>query len=354
MRRSGAPSEVRRLAAPLARLLDGAWQRMHWWVALMAVLYALSGITIVRPDEQAVVLRWGRLVGSTPALQQHGPGLLLALPRPVDEVVRVKVRRVSELTLTTLASVDPWNSQTTLDPLREGYALTGDRNVVHVDLVARYRVRDPAAWALHGPPAEPALRATVTAAMVRSLGEMPVDAVLADGRERLLALATKRAQEGLDEARSGLQLVALELTRLAPPIALAPDFAAVQSAYIAAETRRKEALAFAQVTVPQAHATAEATVQAARAEAATRVSRARGEAAAFRALAAEHRANPRVTRERLYREAVDRALRAAGSLRWVPPPPTGGRYHGLRISIDPTTAGPAEATTDGNLGEGPH
>ena len=63
----------------------------------MAVLYALSGITIVKPDEVAVVLRWGRLVGDTPALQQHGPGLLFAFPRPMDEVVRVQVKHVWEV-----------------------------------------------------------------------------------------------------------------------------------------------------------------------------------------------------------------------------------------------------------------
>ena len=39
VRRRGPPSEIGRFAAPLARLLDGAWQRMHWWVATMAVLY---------------------------------------------------------------------------------------------------------------------------------------------------------------------------------------------------------------------------------------------------------------------------------------------------------------------------
>ena len=70
----------------------------------MAVLYLLSGITVVRSDEVAVVLRWGHLVGETPALQQHGPGLLFAFPRPVDEVVRVQVKRVWEVPVTTLAA----------------------------------------------------------------------------------------------------------------------------------------------------------------------------------------------------------------------------------------------------------
>ena len=57
MRRLGPPSEIGQLAAPVARLLDWAWQRMHWWVATMVVLYALSGMTVVRSDEVAVILR---------------------------------------------------------------------------------------------------------------------------------------------------------------------------------------------------------------------------------------------------------------------------------------------------------
>ncbi len=63
----------------------------------MALLYVLSGITVVRSDEVAVILRWGRLVGDTPALQAHGPGLLFAFPRPVDQVMRVQVKHVWEV-----------------------------------------------------------------------------------------------------------------------------------------------------------------------------------------------------------------------------------------------------------------
>ena len=77
---------------------------MHWWVATMIVLYAVSGMTIVKPDEVAVILRWGRLVGDTPALQEHGPGLLFSFPRPIDRVVRVPVKHVWEVGVNTLAA----------------------------------------------------------------------------------------------------------------------------------------------------------------------------------------------------------------------------------------------------------
>ena len=128
----------------------------------MAVFYALSGITIVKPDEVAVILRWGRLVGDTPALQEHGSGLLFAFPRPVDQVVRVQVKHVWEVPVNTLNSdentMGGFGFGKTLDPLTQGYALTGDQNVVHVKMVARYKVRDPAEWAFYGPKVEDILR----------------------------------------------------------------------------------------------------------------------------------------------------------------------------------------------------
>jgi membrane protease subunit HflK len=312
---------------------------MHWWLALLALIYAVSGVTVVRPDEVAVVLRWGRLVGDAAGTQMHGPGLLFALPRPVDQVVRVKTKYVSELQIRSLAEPSDHPAYgDTIDPLVVGYALTGDQNVVHVETRASYRVRDPADWAFYGPKAEEILRVEVAAAMVRSLGEMGVDHVLSDGRKLLIAVATQRAQAGLDAAHSGLALVSLELVGLRPPSALSSDFDAVQSAYIESETKKKDAQAFAQDVVPRAHATADAAVLAARAEAASGLALANGQTAAFLALHREYSSNPAVVRERLYRDAVERALGRAQAVHWIPPPASGNAQH-TRVLIAPDAAG---------------
>ncbi|MBM4194164.1 MAG: protease modulator HflK [Gemmatimonadetes bacterium] len=355
-RRSAGAEELSRLAAPVARAADTAWRRIHWWILTMVVVYAFSGITVVRQDETALVLRWGRLVGSTAALQEHGPGLLFALPRPIDEVVRVRTRQISEVTIGTLTSggvrpseeasqegspneshegePPPMAIDAGLDPLREGYAITGDHNIVQLTMVARYRVREPATFFFYGPEAHDVLRVEVTAAMLRSIGEMRVDQVLSDGRKDLIATASRRAQDGLDSARSGLELTSLELTSLGPPAALTYDFAAVQTAFIGAETSRKDALAFSEAIVPASAATTDASVQAARATAASELALATGEAAAFRALAREYRANAPVVRERLYRDAIERALSTARVM-WIPPPPPGGNHSGMRITVNP-------------------
>jgi membrane protease subunit HflK len=174
---------------------------------------------------------------------------------------------------------------------------------------------------------------------------MGVDHVLADGRRDLIATASRRAQGGLDAAHSGLALVSLELTDLAPPHALARDFDAVQSAYIETETKKKDALAFAQVVVPRAHAQADGDVRVAQADAAAAQAQASGTAEAFLALEQEYRANPVVVRERLYRDGVEQAIGSAQGVRWIPPP-TRTRYEGFRVVLEPTSAArrPSEPT----------
>jgi membrane protease subunit HflK len=315
---------------------------MHWWIVTMVVLYLVSGTTVVKADEVAIILRWGRLVGAGTAAREHGPGLMFTFPRPMDRVIRVPTRKVSELAISVLAaSTDEDPAFMTLDPLTQGYALTGDRNIVHVDMVARYRIRDAAEWALYGPNAADVLRVEVAAATTRSIGETGVDRVLAEGRKDLAAVAVKRAQAGLDAAHSGLELVSLEFTSLMPPQALSSDFSAVQSAYIGAETSRKEAAGYASMVVSQAEASRNTETQGARAAAETDRATAQGDAAAFVSLSREYRSNPAVVRERLYRDGIDAAIRRAGQTRWIPPP-VGGRYQGLRITISNGVIGMTE------------
>jgi hypothetical protein len=262
MRKLGLPSEIGRLVAPVFSLLDGAWQRMHWWVATMAILYALSGITIVRPDEVAVILRWGSLVGDTPALQEHGPGLLFAMPRPIDRVVRVQVKHVWEVAVGTLTSVtddedDEPNLSDTLNPVTEGYALTGDHNIVQVVMVARYRVRNPAEWAF----LRPASRRRATRRGHGRNGSFPWRDGHRPGTRRWPQEPHRDGHAARTSRSRCLPMLVSSCRRssssyLSPPMVLAKDFDAVQSAYIGAETQKKDAEAFAETAIPQAQAKA--------------------------------------------------------------------------------------------------
>ena len=92
-------------------------------VILVMVFIFCSGIRIVDSGNVAVILRFGKLVGDTPEEQIHEPGLLLAFPYIIDEVIMVPTDSVMELSVTTYYTPEDGNS-------KDGaYVITGDQNI---------------------------------------------------------------------------------------------------------------------------------------------------------------------------------------------------------------------------------
>jgi membrane protease subunit HflK len=307
--------------------------RLFRWVAASLVLAVLgSGVTFVKPDEVALVLRFGRLTGRTRATQVRGPGLVLALPYLVDEVVRVPVKRIQETRIDALAGAS--SATDPLDITRAGYALTADHNIVQPDALLKYQILDPVVWALRISAPEALIRDTVAAAVTQTLGEMPIDAVLGEGKKALAARARERAQARLDAPEPWVRLVALELTAVRPPAQVARAFDDVQSAFVTRKTRVDEARAHREQALPQAAAQAQAQIREAEAAEAVQLATARGAAAAFLAIRQEYRRRPVVIRQRLYREAMETVFSAVGRRVVVPPGSGTGRL------LIPTDSGP--------------
>ena len=327
------------MGRPILRAFGGFLRYYHFPLALLTVLYLASGLTSVAPDEVALKLRFGRLVGSGPAEQVHPPGFLFALPAPIEEVVRVNVKKVRTLRVFDLTygldggdSAPSFARRDTLDPEADGYCLTGDRGVLHALPAARYRVVDPIAWALGFEEPEEVLRGAVLSAMLDAIGRTPIDDVLGEGRAELSRAVRTSAQAELDRRGLGCELVALEFEELLPPAQVQPAFTNVVSTAIDAYTQWQEAEQYRGTELPRARADAQTARAAAQADASERVARARGEVEAFRSLLVEYRAQPELVRERLLRESLERALDGA-RVQAVPPPPEGERYGDFRITV---------------------
>ncbi len=341
-------SELDRLVAPANAVLRAFFRRLPLLAALCAIVWALSGLTVIQGDEVGLLLRNGRLHRAADGSAARPPGLLFALPRPFDEVLRLPIKRVFETELNDLHFAQTEDKRTRylvssrmgIDPEQVGYALTGDQNVLHCAMIVRWQIGAPEVYGLQQADPEALLRAAVVSAMVQTLGELPVDTVLSDGRQGLVSRALRRAQVRLDALDSGVALLALELGDLAPPQQVKEEFSEVQSAFINAGTRTREAEEYAALQLPAARAERQRAVQAAEAEANVLRSRARADAAAFAALAAEARDEPGVLRQRIYREKIEATLRDAGAVRFIPPP-IGPRYQGLRLELN--GAAPAAA-----------
>ena len=302
--------------------LDQAFRFLKIAAVVVLVGIVFSGITYVRPNEVALVLRFGKLVGNNPAEQIHGPGLLFAFPYLIDEVVRVPVKRVLQAQLTAFSGDDIsggnnqdnlWSqSGDSLDPTVIGYCITGDKNIVHVRITVKYVVTDPVQYALRIHNVPSLLLNAVAGATDKSIGAVKVDSVLAEGKRALASAISKSAQKTLDGAASGISIAAIEFKEVKPPDAVASNFEDVTKAYTDKKTKVDQARAYHEKHLPAAEAERWRLIQDAQAFSADRIGRAKGEASSFRNVYSEYRTNPMVVRERLYYEAVEKIMSKAG------------------------------------------
>ena len=303
---------------PLVEGLNAALRFFKWGGVLAVLAIVGSGVTVVKPDEVALRLRFGRLTGVTRADQVHGPGLLISFPYLVDQVVRVPVRRVLEMDIDALRSRSALAFQR-VDLTQEGYALTGDRYLIQPRVRLKYRIADPVVWALRVREPERIVHDAVVASLTRTLAGMRVDSVLVEGKRELAATALGQAQASLDREGAWVQLVALEFTTLQPPAQVARYFDQVQAAFVEKKTLEEKARSYAEQEVPLAESERDRNVNEAHTYAADTVADARGEADAFSNLLEQYDQNPEVVRSRLYLEALEEFVARVGAINLVPP-----------------------------------
>src|SRR5205814_4817243 len=102
--------------------------KLRYLLLIGAAAYLLTGVYQVGPDERAVVRRFGKVVA------RPGPGLGVGLPWGVDRVDRVPVRTVRQVRV----GYDPDTAGAATTP--QGQMLTGDQNLVNVQLVVDYAI----------------------------------------------------------------------------------------------------------------------------------------------------------------------------------------------------------------------
>ncbi len=307
------PSEA---SGALTRSVEASLRFLRWSALLTLAAVLVSGVRVIGPDEVGLVIRMGRLVGETRAEQIHGPGLLVALPYLIDEVLRVPIKKVQKVEVRELIGEErsDW-----VDLTKDGYALTGDRGVVQLAATGRYRVVDPVAYALQVAAPRRVVRDALAAALTRACAGRDIDALLARGKTSLTRAALADARRRIGALSVGVRLVSLELDVVRPPPQTAAAFRDVQSAFIEQKTQIERAKSYANQRQLMAKARARKALLAAKARGDWRRASARGRAQAFAKLARQDARLGVLLRQRLYREAMERIFAKTGARLLVPP-----------------------------------
>ncbi len=359
-RRTGLRGPLREVADSSAALALLVWRVRRWerpqrrlvgiLAAIVALLWLISAFTVIRPGEVGVARRFGAPTDTTLA-----PGLHLRFPWPVETVDTCAVDhvRVIELGFRT------HDGLRLRDPVvaRELDLITGDENLVDLTAVAEYRVADPYAFLYVVADPDPLVQQAVVGALDEVVLANRIDDLLTVDRDPIQGAALAATQRRLDAYGAGIEVTALRLLDVHAPPQVHDAFREVASAMEDAETAVNRARGEHDRLLAEARADAAQQVADAEVDSRLLVARARGEARAFAEFSAAERSHPVATRERLYLEALERALAGRrkvirpGSgefeLWLVPPGETGDDGNTIEVPVIPQRAGdPTSATVD--------
>lgn len=208
--------------------------RLPYFLLAAVAAYLLTGLTQVGPDERAVVRRFGRVVA------RPGPGLWVGLPWGLDRVDRVPVRAVRQVQVgyAPESGFDAPGTPT-------GQLLTGDQNLVNVQLILDYAIgetdQDLDDFVMHQNAVDAALGREAEAAAAEWAGGHSIDEVLLSGNAALPAWMMARLPARLAPQRLGVVVQRVSVAYLAPPEEVRAAFEAVTQAQTGIRTRENQA-----------------------------------------------------------------------------------------------------------------
>lgn len=336
-----------RAVEALLILLKHLTAHARWLFAALLLFYAFSGIRTVASNEQALLLRFGKI---QPEI--HGPGLLIGMPDPFDRLIRFETGREFSISLNGWATGgtkidDPDKpvpltdaelalegtrgpdgeiieieklkpTGTTLDPVKDGYTLTADFNIIQGRFVLRYRINDPFRYATAGDDIQTLLSRLAYRALSRQIGTRNIDTSLTAERRELAALAAESTRALAAELNLGVEITAIDIIELAPPSQVVAAFEDVANARQFAKTIYENSRQYHDETLEKHRGEAASIVFRAEGHASNLVGTAGGEAAAFTQMLVEHRRSPGLVSQRLLSETLSTVLGGVQSRTLLP------------------------------------
>jgi membrane protease subunit HflK len=186
--------------------------------------------------------------------------------------------------------------------------LTGDENIVDVDFVLFWRIKDAAAYLFNIQNPQSTVKDVAESAMREIVGQNDIQPILTKNRRETEDGVRNLMQRTLDSYGAGIEVTQVQLQKVDPPSQVIDAFRDVQAARADQERLQNEADAYANRVVPEARGEAQRILQAAQGYKEQTVAEASGRTDRFLKVYEEYAKAPDVTRRRMYLETMERVM----------------------------------------------
>ncbi|MEQ9327638.1 MAG: FtsH protease activity modulator HflK [Rhodospirillales bacterium] len=261
---------------------------------IIAVLvWGASGFYRVQPGEEGVQLLFGEFNSRTSS------GLNYWFPAPFGGVDIVDVESIRRVQIGYSGQ-----SGRGRDNASESLILTGDQNIVDMDVDVLWRVSDAANYIFNVRDPETTVKIMAESSLREVVGQTTLDNALTEGRAEVQARTQAVLQQTLDQYQTGIEITNIQLQKADPPQPVIDAFNEVQRARQDKERLQNEAEAYRNSVVPVARGEAQKMIQGAQAYKEKVTAEAEGEAQKFLSVYETYKGSKDITRQRIFLETM--------------------------------------------------
>jgi membrane protease subunit HflK len=288
-------------AGPQIKLPEFRAPQLAYILLAGFVLWLATGLFMVGPDEQGIVRRFGKFNRTVSS------GLSYHLPSPIEKVNKPKITQVKRVEI-GFRTIDPGPPARYREVLKEALMLTSDENIINVNLVVQYRIKDAMHYLFNVRDIEKTVRDVSEASIREVIGRTKIDDALTVAHAQIQLEVRELMQTVLDHYNAGLQIITVQLQDVKPPAEVIGAFKDVVSATKDKRKTINEAKGYREKIIPDARGEAARIIRQAKAYQDMKVKHAQGDAEKFLQVLKEYKKAKNITRKRLYLEMMESIL----------------------------------------------
>ncbi len=271
-------------------------------IILIVFAWFLSGLYRVQPGENGIELLFGKYINTTQ------PGLNYWLPWPIGSIQRPNVEKTNQINIGFQSLGSIGRSDNVRDVPRESLMLTGDQNIIDIDFVVQWRIKNARDFLFNIRDPQATIKLAAESSIREIVGQTPLEEVLATKRTQVETQTRDVLQRIMDDYKAGVFIADVKMQKVDPPQKVIDAFNDVQRARQDKEREQNQAERYRNDIVPKAKGEAAKMIQDASAYRERLIKEADGEAKRFLSVYEAYKTGKAVTTRRLYLERMQDVL----------------------------------------------
>lgn len=257
-------------------------------VVVIVSIWAITGIFTVQPGEQSVVLRFGKFQ----SIYDSG---IHWIPKGIDSNYIVNVKKINKEEV-------------------EAEMLTKDENYAIVKLAVFYQINQPFNYLFNSTNPRHILSQTIQSALRHVVGHSPLDSILTKDRDLVRLQIEDKISQILKIYNIGIKITDVKIVDAKPPDSVRPAFDDVVKAREDEHKIINIAKAYENKIVPVAKGKSNRLLNEAAAYREKVILQSEAEIAKYVALLPEYKAQPDITKFRIYMSGLDPVLKKTNKI----------------------------------------